>query len=68
MGVSDTELARMSVNELRALKEQVDDAIRVAIRRSRPSPVPVTAVAPPTIDLEQERDAWKARKSVAGLS
>ncbi len=66
--MSDVELAGMSVEELRALKDQVDDAIRVAIRRSRPSPVPATAVAVPTIDLEQERDAWKARKVVGGFS
>ena len=66
--MSDAELAGMSVDELRALKDKVDEAIRASIRRSRPSPVPVTSVEPhETIDLEQERDAWKARKVVGGF-
>lgn len=59
------ELATMSVKELRALRARVDDAIRAQIAKSRAEfqakTLPVDPAAQP-IDLERERDLWKARR------
>lgn len=60
-----TELSTMSVKELRALRTRVDDAIRAQIAKMK---VEAQAKAAPTapasepIDLERERDLWKARR------
>lgn len=60
----------MTVTELRDLRDRVDTAIRSAIARSRIERQQVLAPAAPSaasiIDLERERDAWKARKAVTG--
>ena len=67
--MTPAELERMSLKELRLLKDRIDSAIRAAIARSR---VPATAsqaeAPPPKIDLERERDAWKARRAASGGS
>lgn len=63
---TDTELRNMSVEDLRALKERVDAAIRAHIARSRQAQQSSSpehkAEALPNIDLERERDAWQARR------
>lgn len=64
--MTSAELERMSLKELRLLKDRIDGAIRGAIARSRaPATAPADAAAP-KIDLERERDAWKARRAASG--
>lgn len=53
------QLDGLSVKELQALRSEVDNAIRAAIRAKNQA-----ATKPPAaelVDLERERDAWKAR-------
>lgn len=66
--MTSAELERMSLRELRLLKDRIDGAIRGAIARSRaPAPAaPATEAPAPKIDLERERDAWKARRAASG--
>ena len=62
--VDDAQLEKLTVNELRDLKDQIDLAIRAVIRASRaPKPLePVKAVEAAKFDLERERDAWLLAK------
>lgn len=63
--MNDLQLDTLSVNELRTLKENIDTAIRAAIReRNQAKQRPMTPVqaAPTKFDLERERDAWMAAK------
>jgi hypothetical protein len=59
-----TKLEDMTMAELRALKDAVDNAIRAAIARDRVErtqrAAPGAAVQP--VDLERERDAWTAAR------
>lgn len=65
--MTPAELERMSLKELRLLKDRIDSAIRAAIARSRSAPAaPQAEAAAPKIDLERERDAWQARRAVSG--
>ena len=64
--VIDAELEMMSVKELQDLRDSVDEAIRTAIRQARPELKAATA-PPKMIDLERERDAWKARSVINGV-
>lgn len=59
--MKDSELENMSMKELRALMAAVDTAIRASIARDR---IERTAkpVVDTLIDLERERDAWKAAR------
>lgn len=67
--MTSAELERMSLKELRLLKDRIDSAIRAAITRSRSAPAsPQAEAAAPKIDLERERDAWQARRAVSGGS
>lgn len=66
--MDDAELERLSVKELQALINRIDDAIRASIRAKRLAKLGVieqpAAPAPAaTIDLERERDAWLAARS-----
>lgn len=70
----DSRLEQLSVKELRQLSEDIKDAVRAAIRRSREEKergrAPIVAVStedqvPKPFSLEAERDAWLARKRVA---
>lgn len=57
--MKDSELEKMTLKELRELKERIDDAIRLAIRNKR-QPV---QDAKQLIDLEKSRDDWlKSRR------
>lgn len=59
--VTDAELDRLTVKELQVLNEQIEDAIRSAIRAKRQmATVGTAALADKSIDLEKERDAWLA--------
>lgn len=60
--MNDAELGKLTVKELRDLRDRVDNAIRASIARSRHSAQnPASASgAPTTMDLERERDAWKS--------
>jgi hypothetical protein len=63
--VNELQLDTLSVSELRTLKENIDTAIRAAIReRNQAKQRPMTPVqpAPNKFDLERERDAWIAAK------
>jgi len=64
-GMEIPELTTMSVKELRALRARVDDAIRAQIAKTRvetqAKSQPADLVAQP-VDLERERDLWKARR------
>jgi hypothetical protein len=62
--MTDAELENMTVEDLRALRDKVDDAIRAQIAKSRSASAPHAsgAPAPTVIDLERERDAWQARR------
>ena len=59
--VNVDELEMLSVAELKAFRDQVDAAIRAAIARSRVD-TNVKFGAPVKVDLERERDAWKASR------
>jgi hypothetical protein len=63
--VDDFQLDKLSSQELRDLKAQIDDAIRAVIRQraalKTSAAVPVAAPAP-KIDLERERDLWMAQR------
>jgi len=65
--VNDDELKTLTSRELCELRDQVEVAIRAAIRakRSKPAASPTTAPAP-SIDLERERDAWLSAKRQRG--
>ena len=52
----------LSVRELRALKDAVDSAIRAAIARDRVARSVPEPSSQPVVDLERERDAWKAAR------
>jgi hypothetical protein len=62
--VDDAQLEKLTVKELRDLKDQIDLAIRAVIRASRApmSAEPVKAAEPAKFDLERERDAWLLAK------
>jgi len=51
----------MSLRQLRALKDEVDQAIRAAIRKKQSAALP-SPVAAKSTDLESERDAWLAKR------
>lgn len=56
----------MSLQELRDLKQRIDNAIRAAIASKRlagaTTGAATAAAAPTAIDLEKERDRWIARR------
>ena len=55
------QLDKMSVKDLRQLRDDIDTAIRSKIVQDRLARM--TKIAVPTkIDLESERDAWQARR------
>lgn len=64
--MEQSELEQMSVKDLRALKDRIDDAIRSEIAKQRmareQNTVKPAEEAAPLIDLERERDAWAARR------
>ncbi len=62
--VDDAELEKLTVKELRDLKDQIDLAIRAVIRASRAPKLaePANAPEPAKFDLERERDAWLLAK------
>ncbi len=63
--MDDRDLEYLTVPELLALRDRVDEAIRAEIakdRVSRETRRPGPDDAPPVIDLERERDAWAARR------
>lgn len=65
--MTDAELESMTVQDLRDLKQRVDEAIRSQIAKSRmaaPAARSMTVAdqPPAVIDLERERDAWQARR------
>ena len=64
--MDEAALERMSVKELRELKDRIDDAIRAYIVKQRVERegvrTPDGQSAPVPIDLEAERDAWAARR------
>jgi len=66
--MDQSELEQMSVKDLCALKDRVDDAIRAEIAKQRLAREQVTIKpseeAVQLIDLERERDAWAARRKV----
>jgi len=63
---TDEALRKLTLEELRALKSEIEDAIRAGIRAQRLAKTPAArpaqaedAPAPITqTDLERERDAW----------
>ena len=55
------QLDKMSVKDLRQLREDIDAAIRSKIAQDRLARTTKTP-APARIDLESERDAWQARR------
>ena len=60
---ADIKLDAMSVAELRELQAEVEQAIRAVIRQraqQKAAPPPQKVNVP--VDLEQERDAWLARR------
>ena len=59
--MNEDELDQLTVVELRAIRDRVDAAIRAAIARSRIE-TSVKLATPAKIDLERERDAWKASR------
>ena len=62
--MDDAQLEKLTIKELRDLKDCIDLAIRASIRASRaPKPVAqVNAAEPVKFDLERERDAWLMAK------
>ncbi|MEQ1615902.1 MAG: hypothetical protein ABL904_24355 [Hyphomicrobiaceae bacterium] len=63
--MNDHQLDLLSVNDLRELKNNIDNAIRAAIReRNKAKERPAVAIkpAPTPFDLERERDAWIAAR------
>lgn len=64
--MDQAELEQMSVKDLRALKDRIDEAIRAEIAKQRVAREQVAVRAPDAqvqlIDLERERDAWAARR------
>jgi hypothetical protein len=61
--VTNAELDKLTVKELRALNEQIEVAIRAAIRAKRTGVNGAHAApAEKAIDLEKERDAWLAAR------
>ena len=68
--VVDLQLDKLSLNELRELNENIESAIRAAIRQRSAFKAQATgpaAAAPPKVDLERERDAWIAAKRSSKL-
>ena len=60
------QLDQLSLNELRQLKDNIDNAIRAQIRAKmamKANPSAAAIVARPPVDLERERDAWIAKRS-----
>ena len=67
--VNDHQLDLLSVKELRELKDNIDTAIRAAIRernKAKERPVMAAKAAPTPFDLERERDAWIAARRQSG--
>jgi hypothetical protein len=66
LDVDDLQLEKLSVSELRELKDNVDNAIRAVIRAraqlKAQQAMPAQVKAPAKVDLERERDAWMAAK------
>lgn len=64
--MDQAELEQMSVKDLCALKDRIDEAIRAEIAKQRVAREQVTVRGPEDqvqlIDLERERDAWAARR------
>lgn len=62
----DCDLDSMTVQELKELRDRIDNAIRAEIAKDRVQresrKLPAEAAPPPAIDLERERDAWAARR------
>jgi hypothetical protein len=58
--VDDSELDRLTIAELEALKLRVEDTVRAKIRAKRLAkmPPPALVAVAPKMDLEQARDAW----------
>lgn len=70
--MNDLQLASLSLSELRLLNDNIEFAIRAAIRertaQKSPTVGPV-ARAVERVDLERERDAWiAARRSSKAVS
>jgi hypothetical protein len=63
--VDEIELDKLSVKELRELKDHIELAIRAMIRQRHTSKAELAspvALAPVKVDLERERDAWMATR------
>ena len=62
--VKDSQFEHMSVRELREFRDAVDAAIRASIARDRNERSAKVAMPAERvlIDLERERDAWKASR------
>lgn len=61
--MSDAELEKLTVRELRELMSRVEDAIRAGIRAKTTAKAQIglsaeKPSAPVMVDLERERDAW----------
>ncbi len=57
--VDDTELEQLTIDELQALKVQIENAVRARIRAKQQAKAPQPLVpTPPENDLESARDAW----------
>jgi hypothetical protein len=66
--VKDPQLDKLSLKELRELKDSIDTAIRAAIRQRsefKAKPARSATADPIKIDLEGERDAWIAARRQA---
>mgnify|MGYP001197267544 CR=1 FL=1 len=67
--MTDAELDRLNVQELRVLIDRIDLAIRAAIRAKRLATAGEEArpekVSEKVMNLEQERDAWLSAKRSA---
>lgn len=59
--MDDAQLNQLTVKELQVLKDQVDAAIRAAIRKKLSAKTPAPKKIE-KIDLERERDAWLLAK------
>ena len=65
--VDDTELEQLTIDELQALKVQIENAVRARIRAKQQAKAPQPlAPTPPENDLESARDAWLNSRRRAG--
>lgn len=63
--MEDTELERLTIEQLEDLKRQVEEQVRARIRAKQQAkavqtyrPAVASAMQQPVLDLEQARDAW----------